>query len=71
MLFRKQTLIHRLRNVPLFPVIPVLPIALVVSDAVFAILNFRRLKRLETKVARPSLSGARRVRNGKVARAVA
>jgi hypothetical protein len=61
MLFRKQTLAHRLRNVPLFPIIPVLPIALVVSDAVFGILNFRRLKRLETKV----------VRNGKVARAVA
>jgi hypothetical protein len=70
MLFRKQTLIHRLRNVPLFPIIPVLPIALVVSDAVFGILNFRRLKRLETKV-RPSLAGARRVRNGRVAKAVA
>jgi hypothetical protein len=49
---RVRKLIQRLRGVPLFPVIPLLPIGIVVSDAVLAVLNFRRLKRLETSVAR-------------------
>lgn len=45
-------LMHRMRkNVPFFPMIPIIP-ALVVSDAVLTILNFRRLKKLDTKVAR-------------------
>jgi hypothetical protein len=48
-----RKLIRRLRGVPLFPVIPILPIAIVVSDAVFAVLNFRRLKRLEGRIVRP------------------
>jgi hypothetical protein len=61
MRFRK-TLTQRLKNVPLFPVIPILPIAIVVSDAVFAVLNFRRLKRLETRIARPAPAGIRSAR---------
>ncbi|HET8712459.1 MAG TPA: hypothetical protein VFM23_02120 [Gemmatimonadales bacterium] len=43
-------MMHRIRkNVPLFPMIPIIP-ALVVSDAVLTILNFRRLRRLDNKV---------------------
>jgi hypothetical protein len=48
-----RKLIKRLRNVPLFPVIPLVPIGIVVSDIVFSILNFRRLKRLEARAVRP------------------
>jgi hypothetical protein len=55
---RVKKLIQRLRNVPLFPVIPLVPIGIVVTDAVLAVLNFRRLKRLETRVARP-IAGVR------------
>ena len=51
---RAPKLFHRIKNLPLFPVIPLVPIAIVVGDAVFGILNFRRLKRLETRVSRPS-----------------
>jgi hypothetical protein len=49
---RARKLIQRLKNVPLFPVIPLLPIGLVVSEIVFAVMNFRRLKRLETRIVR-------------------
>jgi hypothetical protein len=60
---RIRKLIQRLRgNVPLFPVIPLVPLAIVVSDAVFAVLNFRRLKRLEARIARPIQSGGRTAR---------
>jgi len=60
---RIHKLIQRLRgNVPLFPVIPLVPLAIVVSDAVFAVLNFRRLKRLEARIARPIQSGVRTAR---------
>ena len=50
---RVRKLIQRLKNVPLFPVIPLVPIGIIVSDVVLAIMNFRRLKRLETRVGRP------------------
>ncbi len=50
---RVRKLIQRLRGVPLFPVIPLVPIGIVVSDVVLAVMNFRRLKRLETRVGRP------------------
>jgi hypothetical protein len=64
---RVRKLIQRLRgNVPLFPAIPLVPIAIVVSDAVFAVLNFRRLKRLEARINRPILANGRAA---KVARA--
>ena len=56
---RVRKLIQRLRGVPAFPVIPIVPIAIVVSDAVLAILNFRRLKRLETRVGRTIHSNGR------------
>ena len=60
---RVRKLIQRLRgNVPLFPAIPLVPIAIVVSDAVFAILNFRRLKRLEARMNRPIHAGVRQAR---------
>ena len=49
---RARKLIQRLKNVPLFPVIPLLPIGIVVSEIVFAVMNFRRLKRLETRIVR-------------------
>ena len=49
---RVRKLIQRLRSVPLFPVIPLVPIGIVVTDAVLAVLNFRRLRRLEAKVGR-------------------
>ena len=45
-------LMHRMRKVPLFPVIPLIPIGIVVSDTVLAILSYKRLKRLETQMGR-------------------
>ena len=60
---RIRKLIQRLRgNVPLFPVIPLVPLAIVVSEAVFAVLNFRRLKRLEGRMVRPIQSNGRSAR---------
>ena len=59
---RVRKLIQRLKNVPLFPVIPLVPIGMVVSDIVLAIMNFRRLKRLETRVGRPVHSNSRPAR---------
>ena len=56
---RVKKLIQRLKNVPLFPVIPLVPIAIVVSDVVLAVFNFRRLKRLEMRVGRPLHSNSR------------
>jgi hypothetical protein len=56
---RLRKLIQRLKNVPLFPVIPLVPIGIVVSDVVLAIMNYRRLKRLETRIARPLHSNSR------------
>ena len=49
----------RLRGKPRFSIIPLVPIALVLSDVVFAVLNRRRLKRLEARVARPIKAGVR------------
>ena len=57
-----RKLIKRLKNVPLFPVIPLVPIGIVVSDVVLAVMNFRRLKRLETRVGRPLHSNSRPAR---------
>ena len=57
---RVRKLIQRLKNVPLFPVIPLVPIGIVVSDVVLAILNFGRLKRLETRAGRPARVGVAR-----------
>jgi hypothetical protein len=34
-------------------VIPILPIAIVVSDTILTIVNFRRLKQLEARMVRP------------------
>jgi hypothetical protein len=60
---RIRKLIQRLRgNVPLFPMIPIVPIAIVLSNAVFAVLNFRGLKRLEARVNRPIRSNSRAAR---------
>lgn len=60
-----RKLIKRLRgNVPLFPVIPIVPIAIVVSNVVIAVLNFRGLKRLEARIERPRPIRA----NGRAAR---
>ena len=59
---RMKKLIQRLKNVPLFPVIPLVPIAVVVSDVVLAVFNFRRLKRLEMRVGRPLHSNSRPAR---------
>ena len=51
---RIRKFIQRLRgNVPMFPVIPIVPIAIVVSNAVIAVLNFRGLKKLEARIERP------------------
>ena len=64
-----RKLIHRLRgNVPMFPVIPIVPIALVLSNAVIAVLNFRGLKRLEARVKlnRPIQANGRAARVAKV-----
>ena len=47
---RARTLIKPIKNVPLL--LPLLPIGMILSDAVLTVLNFRRLKRLETKVSR-------------------
>ena len=47
---RLGTLIKPVKKVPLL--VPLVPIGMIVSDAVLTILNFRRLKRLETKMAR-------------------
>ena len=66
---RIPKLFHRVKNVPLFPVIPLIPLALVVSDAVLAILNFKRLKRLETRVGRPTHANGRAARVAVGARA--
>ena len=57
-----RKLIKRLKNVPLFPVIPLVPIGIIVSDVVLAIMNFRRLKRLETRVGRQLHSNSRPAR---------
>ena len=58
-----RKLIKRLRgNVPMFPVIPIVPIALVLSNAVIAVLNFRGLKRLEARVDRPIRANGRSAR---------
>ena len=46
-------LMHRMRKGPLFPVIPIVPVGIVVSNIVFGVLNFRRLRRLETRIERP------------------
>lgn len=63
---RIRKLIQRLRgNVPLFPVIPIVPIAIVLSNAVFAVLNFRGLKRLEARVNRPMQANGRAARVAK------
>ena len=59
---RLRKLIQRLKNVPLFPVIPLVPIGIVVSDVVLGVMNFRRLKRLETRVGRPLHSNSRPAR---------
>ena len=56
---RIPRLIPRLRGKPRFPIISLIPIALVVSDAVLAVLNQRRLKRLEARIARPIKAGLR------------
>ncbi|HET9385070.1 MAG TPA: hypothetical protein VFO67_07970 [Gemmatimonadales bacterium] len=57
---RIPKLIQRLGRKPkAFSIVPLIPIALVVTDAVFAILNQRRLKRLEARVARPRAAAAR------------
>ena len=62
---RTPKLIQRLQGKPrLFPMIPIVPIAIVLSNAVFAVLNFRGLKRLEARVDRPIRS------NGRAAKAV-
>ena len=57
-----RKLIQRLKNVPLFPVIPLVPIGIIVSDVVLAIMNFRRLKRLEARVGRPLHTNSRPAR---------
>ena len=59
---RLRKLIQRLKNVPLFPVLPLVPIGIVVSDVVLAVINFRRLKRLETRVGRPLHANSRPAR---------
>ena len=59
---RLRKLIQRLKNVPLFPVIPLVPIGIVVSDVVLGVMNFRRLKRLETRAGRPLHSNSRPAR---------
>ena len=58
-----RKMIQRLSGrTPLFPVIPILPMAIVLGEAVFAVLNFQRLKRLERRVARPIQSNGRAAR---------
>lgn len=57
---RIPKLIQRLRGKPSgFSIIRLLPIALVLSDAVFAVLNQRRLRRLEARINRPIRAGVR------------
>lgn len=57
---RIPKLIQRLRGKPrVSPVIRLVPIALALSEAVFAVLNHRRLKRLEARIARPRAAAAR------------
>ena len=47
---RARRLIQPIKKVPLL--LPLVPIGMILSDAVLTILNFRRLKRLETRIAR-------------------
>lgn len=45
---RTGKLMHRMRKIPL-PLLSLVPIA-VLGDAVLSVLNFRKLRRLETRV---------------------
>jgi hypothetical protein len=53
---RVRKLIQRLKGAPL------VPIGIVVSNVVFAVMNFRRLKRLETRMVRPVQTNSRPAR---------
>lgn len=56
---RIPKLIQRLRGKSRFSPASVLPIALVVSEAVFAVLNYRRLQRLEARISRAKAAPVR------------
>lgn len=66
---RIPRLFHRVKNLPFFPAIPLIPLAIVLSDAVLGVLTFKRLKRLETRVARPTHANGRSARVAVGARA--
>lgn len=43
-------MLEQMRKMPMFPLIPLLPMSMAMGEVVLGILNFRRLRRVESEI---------------------